>query len=265
MSLFVYRSRRFNRLYGLSVFLYAVWFLVGLFVVGGGFETPFGPWADFTFIALAALVLLLHFGGHSPGPSVAAIFLLFCVLSGAVESLGAVTGFPFGSYDYSDRFGPVLFGTLPLAIPLAWWVIVWPIHCVVHSALTGKGGVVWVPVATACGAVWADLIIEPAATLVRGYWTWEGPGIYYGVPLANFFGWFATAFVLSLLAQIFLPHAPFKREELRVPLFVLATTLFTFLLVSVVHGKWAVVAVAFAFFAVLWRVARLARSSSLRQ
>ncbi|MFP4351761.1 MAG: carotenoid biosynthesis protein [Puniceicoccaceae bacterium] len=263
MSLFVYRSRRFNRMYALAVILYTIWFLVGLVVVGAGIDTPFGPWADFTFLALAALVLVLHLAGHTHGLSVLVVFLTFCAISGLVEAVGAATGFPFGSYTYTDRFGPVLFGILPAAIPLAWWVIVWPLHCLVHSARAGKGSVFMVPVLTAVGAVWADFIIEPPATLVREYWHWEGPGLYYGVPWTNFPAWFATAFVLSFLAQILLPHSPFKKEELRVPLWVLSTTLFTFLIVALANGQWLVAGVAAGFFIALWRTARLARSNSL--
>jgi putative membrane protein len=265
MSLFVYRSKKFTRLYGMVFFVYTVWFAVGLFVLGLGLETPMGPWADFIFIALAALVLFLHLSASSNFGSTLLIFLVFAVISGVVEAVGALTGFPFGNYGYTDQFGPLLFGILPAAIPLAWWVIVWPLHCLVHSACAGRHSVMLIPVLTALGAVTADLIIEPAATLVQGYWTWEGPGVYYGVPWVNFLGWFGTAFILSFLAQTILPHSPFKREELRMPLWVLVSTVFTFVVVSVAHGKWGVIVVAVLFFFGVWRLFKSARSNSLSQ
>lgn len=265
MSLFIYRSRKFNRLFGLVLFLYTVWFAVGLVVLGFGLETPMGSWADFAYITLAALLLLLHLSGQSHGGSAMVVFLMFCVISGVVEGIGAMTGFPFGSYGYTGEFGPVIFGVLPLAIPLSWWVIVWPLHCLVHSALAGNGSVTWTPIITATGAVIADLIIEPAATLERQYWIWEGPGIYYGVPWTNFLAWFVTAFVLSFLAQVLLPHSPFKREELRVPVWVLVSTLFTFVVMSVSAGMWGVVPVALVFFWGVRRLFRSARSTSLSQ
>ena len=265
MSLFVYRSKKFNRLYGLALVLYTVWFLVGLFVLGFGIETPIGPWADFIYIALAALVLFLHLSGQSHGGSTLLIFLLFAVLGGVVELVGTLTGVPFGSYGYSDQFGPMIFGVLPWAIPLSWWVVVWPLHCLVHSALAGRGSVTMVPVLTAVGAVIVDLILEPAATLVRGYWTWDGDGFYYGVPWTNFLAWFVTAFILSFLAQLFLPHSPFKREELRVPVWVLLSTVSTFVLMSISHGKWWVLLVAVVFFVGVRRLFKQARSTSLSQ
>ncbi|MEM0967088.1 MAG: carotenoid biosynthesis protein [Verrucomicrobiota bacterium] len=261
MVLFVYRSRKFNRLYALVLFLYAVWFTVGLFVLGLGLQTPFGPWADFIFIALAALVLLLHLAGQFPTVPVLLVFLWFTVLSGVVEGVGAVTGFPFGDYFYTGNFGPILFGVLPLAIPLAWWVVVWPIHCLVHSALAGRGSILWVPIVTGVIAVVADLMIEPAATLVRNYWNWDGSGVYYGVPWQNFLGWFGVAFVLSFFSQVFLSRGPFKREELRVPLWVLLSTIGTFVLVSLVSGKWLVLLVAIVFCAMIRRLWVMTRPS----
>jgi len=111
----------------------------------------------------------------------------------------------------------------------------------------------------------ARLQIEPAATLVRGYWIWEGPGVYYGVPWTNFIAWFGLALVLSFVTQVLLPHSPFKREQLRVPAWVLGTTVFTFFLVSAVTGKWPVVILAVIFFYCLRRLLRDARSTSLSQ
>jgi len=265
MSLFIYRSKRFNRFYGVTLFLYSVWFLVGLFVVGASIQTPFGEWADFIFITLAALVLLLHFATQVHGRSVFSVFLLFVLVSGLMETIGALTGVPFGSYTYTDQFGPMLFGVLPAAIPLAWWVIVWPIHCLVKSALAGTGVVLWIPVLTGIGAVLADLIIEPAATLVRGYWGWEGGGIYYGVPWTNFLAWFGTAFLLSLMTQLFFPHTPLKKVQLRTPVWVLGTTIITFVLVSVVTGKWWVLIPAGLFFYGIRWLYRSSRTDSLSQ
>ncbi|NBS54704.1 carotenoid biosynthesis protein, partial [bacterium] len=46
------------------------------------------------------------------------------VASGILESFGTLTGIPFGSYTYTDAFGPRLGGVLPIAIPLAWFAVV---------------------------------------------------------------------------------------------------------------------------------------------
>jgi putative membrane protein len=53
----------------------------------------------------------------------------------------------------------------------------------------------------ALAAVVVDLVIEPFAWQVRGYWLWSGGGLYYDVPSQNFLGWFLTALLLGGLTE----------------------------------------------------------------
>jgi len=232
--------------------LFGIWFAVGMLVVGFGLPSPFGAWADLAFIVFASVVLILHAALRLPSTVLMAVFLLFVLISGGVEAYGAATGLLFGSYDYSGNFGLLLFGLLPVAIPLAWWVVVWPLHLLVRSNWGGAARLFVVPFCTAGLAVWADLIIEPAATLVRGYWTWEGGGGYYGVPNSNFLWWFITSFVLSFLACLIVPRELFRGRALLIPVGILTATLATFLLLSAVNGKWFPTLLAVCFFAVVW-------------
>ena len=43
----------------------------------------------------------------------------------AFEAVGLATGFPYGSYTYSDALGPTLLG-VPFLVPLAWLMMAWP-------------------------------------------------------------------------------------------------------------------------------------------
>ena len=250
-------NRTFRGFYSASVLVFTVWFSVGLVVVGFGLSTPFGPFADLAFIAFASVVLLLHAKIFLSTKELVYVFLTFTFISGAAEAYGAATGNLFGSYGYSGNFGPLLFGLLPMSIPLAWWVVVWPLHFLMGSLVSGRRRMVLVPLGTAALAVWADLVIEPAATLVREYWTWNEGGVYYGVPWTNFLGWFATAFVLSFLALPVLPNSTTRRIPLLVPMGVLTATILTFFLLSLVHGKWLAVLVALGFFAAVFVLAGL--------
>jgi putative membrane protein len=48
-------------------------------------------------------------------------------------------------------------------------------------------------------ALLLDLLIEPVAVHINGYWTWDHSGGYYGVPGSNFAAWWVTSVVLAVL------------------------------------------------------------------
>ncbi len=144
--------------------------------------------------------------------------ILICAF--AVETLGAMTGFPFGSYHYTDRFGPLL-GVVPLTIPLAW-------HVVVTNALLAVRAVgPYLPrlgetalAALACTVY--DFALEPFATTVKHYWNWSGNAI----PWQNYAAWF----VISGLLVWFL--APTTATRFRLdprPWLILGLTLLIFM------------------------------------
>jgi putative membrane protein len=115
----------------------------------------------------------------------------------AVETCGALTGFPFGRYSYTDRFGPEL-GVVPLTIPLAWHVVLTNALFLVralapHLPRLGE--------AAGVGAIATlyDAVLEPFAVRVKGYWFWQGSG---AVPLQNYAAWFVIS---ALLAFAFAP------------------------------------------------------------
>ncbi|HEV3272937.1 MAG TPA: carotenoid biosynthesis protein [Candidatus Methylacidiphilales bacterium] len=113
-----------------------------------------------------------------------------------IETFGAMTGFPFGAYHYTDRFGPML-GAVPLTIPLAWHVVVTNALFVVravapHASLAGEAALAGV----ICTIY--DFILEPFATTVKQYWIWTGGT----VPPLNYVAWFVLS---ALLVRVFAP------------------------------------------------------------
>jgi putative membrane protein len=130
--------------------------------------------------------------------------LIVIVLSYLIEALGVNTGFPFGTYHYTNLLFPFLPGAFPLAIAFAWILIVFGSYNLVkrsRSAGRGMGGG-----SALLGALLAtllDLAIEPVAAHVVLYWEWlaPGPANYYGVPLANFVAWFVVALVLLVVVD----------------------------------------------------------------
>lgn len=221
---------------------YAIWCLVGFFVVGLSLPKLFGHFEDFLFMLLAAAVIFLDALKRVRWQRLVVAFVWVAVVSAVVEAVGATTGFPFGSYHYTENFGPRI-GVLPLAIPLAWWVVIYPLFALAREALPGGGGrhQVWRKVGLAAlvggAATLVDVALEPMATLVAGYWEWEGGGAWYGVPLQNFAGWFGTAFVIALGLTYLLPN---QTEKLggRAPYWVLASVIATCLVAAAANSLW---------------------------
>lgn len=158
--------------------------------------------------SLMATWLTLNFGRWG---FVASLLILF--LSWAIEHLGATTGFPFGSYTYTDVLQPQIFGVVPLAIPFAWLLIVPAAVGASELVLarergTASGGprVSITKVLTAASfALLLDVTIEPFAVNINRYWVWGDTtgSTYYGIPMSNFVAWWFTSLLLSwvLLGQ----------------------------------------------------------------
>jgi putative membrane protein len=146
--------------------------------------------------------------------------LIILVASLAVETLGALTGFPFGAYQYSDLFGPSL-GVVPLTIPLAWHVVLtnalFLIRLVApHRSRLGEAGL------TGLLCTSYDFVLEPFATAVKGYWHWRDGAI----PLQNYIAWFAVS---TLLVWRFAPTAATRFPRDPRPLVILGATVLIFL------------------------------------
>lgn len=157
------------------------------------------------------------------------VLLAAGVYTWAVEKFGSTTGFPFGSYSYTPVLQPQLAG-VPLLVPLAWVMMLapaWGAADILLSAKTRKAYSSRISLAAITGlalAAW-DLYLDPQM-VARGLWSWEQPGIYFGIPLVNFAGWWLTAFVITWL--IFPTKLPSK------PLLVIYT--FTWLFQAVGLG-----------------------------
>lgn len=233
----------YRRLFHVVLGWFAIWFVVGLVAVAIPYESPVGHIEDFLFIALAAAVIFLDAARRVGIVLTGALLLWIALISGAVELLGARTGFPFGAYEYTERFGPRLAGILPWAIPLAWWVVLYPLHLLMLTLareryLSPK----LVVIGAAMGAMMVDFALEPVATWVRQYWLWDGPGIYYGVPASNFLAWFFTSLIIVGPIQYYVGQTIIDSYRapgaIFLPLAALGAVLASFLSAGLVNGMW---------------------------
>ncbi|MEO6654213.1 MAG: carotenoid biosynthesis protein, partial [Ilumatobacteraceae bacterium] len=121
----------------------------------------------------------------------------------AIEAVGVRTGRPFGRYRYTRTLRPQLLG-VPIVVPLAWTAMAMPARETAHAAL-GEHSTPVRRVVTGAAALTAwDLFLDPQM-VGEGFWQWQRPGRYRGIPLANFAGWFATTLVAMAILEILVP------------------------------------------------------------
>ncbi|MCS7273551.1 MAG: carotenoid biosynthesis protein [Fimbriimonadales bacterium] len=140
---------------------------------------------------------------HTQGWRATLWLLSICtVLAGAVELIGILTGFPFGPYEYTDRLGPKFLGHLPYIIPPSWFMMLYP---ALHISFMLQLPRWAVPFSAAALLTLWDVAMDAAVSTSRVnpgtaafvYWLWDVDGAFYGMPLQNWLGWFATGLLLS--------------------------------------------------------------------
>lgn len=151
--------------------------------------------SDAIWMILAGGVVYFH-ALRQEGPRTARRWALIIMLGSAVaEWVGAVTGFPFGPYIYTDNLGVRIFGVLPFTIPIAWLVIVLAAR---QFYLLVFPRIQRLQLALGVGflALLTDLNLEFVAWKIRAYWIWypfERGDIPSWPPWQNYVSWFVLA------------------------------------------------------------------------
>jgi putative membrane protein len=122
--------------------------------------------------------------------------LLVPVLGWTAEFIGSRTGIPFGKYHYTPVLQPQIH-RVPVVIPFAWLMMLPPAWAVAQWIAPGAHPVVNAVIAGAAFTAW-DVYLDPHLVRWR-FWEWDEPGVYEGIPLKNFFGWFLWASVITFL------------------------------------------------------------------
>jgi putative membrane protein len=167
-----------------------------LFITGFLFVNPDPRYSAvsglFIFLlALPSFAVLIQWLGIRKGFFMLALFSLLPLL---IEAVAVATGYPYGPFSYSTTIGPLLFGLVPVAVAFAYLPVL-----LGGVSLSCRGSGIKLPLAVLLSTgfvLLADLVIDPAA-VHAGFWTWENPGLYYGIPLSNFIGWALTGLFYS--------------------------------------------------------------------
>src|SRR5438552_210077 len=165
-------------------------------------------WPDGALIVLATAATVGSLARRLPGQNVMLASVIIAVIGGGVQTLGALTGIPFGPFVYNpDNIGQELFHPLPWAAPMIWVVVILNSRGVARLMLRPWRKIraygFWVIGLTTLLAALFDLGLEPFATRVKGFWFWSPtklPFGWYGAPLVNFIGWALTTLLILAFA-----------------------------------------------------------------
>ncbi|MGA7921658.1 MAG: carotenoid biosynthesis protein [Candidatus Acidiferrales bacterium] len=148
------------------------------------------------------------------------VFFTICVLVGnIVENIGVRTALPFGRYYFTEVMGPKLFSA-PILLGLAYvgmGYLSWTLSRVILGCL-GKqiraAHLVTLPLLAAFIMVAWDFSMDPTWSTIVQAWVWEHGGIYFGVPLGNFLGWYLTVYLIFQLFALSLRGREANSEDL---------------------------------------------------
>ena len=127
------------------------------------------------------------------------------VATTAVERVGTATAIPFGRYAYTRALQPQV-AHVPAIVPLAWFALGLPARETAHAALGERSTAAKrIALGSAALAAW-DLFLDPQM-VGEGYWVWARRGVYRGIPLTNYVGWFVTGLGVMALLEAALPPA----------------------------------------------------------
>jgi uncharacterized membrane protein len=188
-----------------------VWEIVSLFQ-----PLNFAALFDSALVSLAAAATLAALWQQLPLQNVLLAALEIAVVGGGFSALGERMDMPFGPFIYTSSIGPLMFKTLPWAMPLIWVAIVLNSRGVARLILrpwrkTKNYGFRLIGL-TGVLVLLFDAAFEPFATRVKHYWHWQPmalPLAWQGAPIVNFLAWgFIAVLMLFLVTPALISKKP---------------------------------------------------------
>ena len=211
------------------------------------------------YIVLGMLAAVLH---SAPRFGWGRALALFAAASGVAllsELGGTNIGFPFGPYHYTAMLGYRINGDVPYAIPISWYYMLYGSLAICSRLLVADDSSAtrwkWALAAGAILTAW-DVTMEVQMTNVQpAHWVWElqrlpawvpawlGRPFFYGMPLTNWVGWYATGVVVSRIMLAIVPPSRWRATVAAFvfPLVLYATNGIMPIAVTARHGYWGAV------------------------
>ncbi len=143
------------------------------------------------------------------GIKAAVIFIIVLgIYALTIESIGLLTGFPYGEFFYQDLLGSRLFGVVPWTVAFAWTPLILATLAVSVRIIESPGLRI---LAMAIQLTLIDLVLDPGAVYLK-FWHFADGGIYYNVPWTNFAGWIFSGAIGAVICEVLLfwfkPESP---------------------------------------------------------
>ena len=178
-----------------------LWAIVVAYLIGSriipGFITP-----------LLFPFALIHGWKRYGWKGIAVFMVVTLIVSNILENSSILTGFPFGTYYYTDSLGPKI-ALVPFFISLSYisfGYLAWVFSTILVGEVRRKS-TLFTTVAVSLVASFVmvdwDLSLDPLASTINHAWIWTQGGGYFGVPISNFLGWSFTVFIFFELFALY--------------------------------------------------------------
>ncbi len=186
-----------------------LWGLAIVYVVASTLRAILPNLNTFPTILLLFPLTLIHGMKRYPWKGIAIFIVITLIVSGIMENLSILTGFPFGHYYYTDALGPKVTLVPILIFPsyIAFGYLAWVLSILIVGGVR-RGSTIFttvaVPLVASFMMVAWDLSLDPIASTINQTWIWTQGGGYFGVPISNFLGWSLTVYIFFQLFALYL-------------------------------------------------------------
>jgi len=163
----------------------------------------------FPTILLLFPFTLIHGMKRYPWKGITIFVVITLIVSGIMENLSILTGFPFGHYYYTDALGPKVTLVPILIFPsyIAFGYLAWVLSILIVGGVRRGSTIlttIAVPLVASFMMVAWDISLDPIASTINQTWIWTQGGGYFGVPISNFLGWSLTVYIFFQLFALYL-------------------------------------------------------------
>ncbi|MFP4568386.1 MAG: carotenoid biosynthesis protein [Candidatus Woesearchaeota archaeon] len=161
--------------------------LSGFFISQVDYKVEYTSLSIFFMLLLSAPTYYYFIKKTNTNKAIKTIIIL-SLFSMIIESIGIITGTPYGYFTYTERLGAKI-GVIPWTVSFGWVPLVIASWTLSENIIkTKKYEQIKKIILGTLILVAFDLVLDPGAVALR-FWEWQVQGIYYGIPFTNYIGW----------------------------------------------------------------------------